>query len=63
MSEGNELVVVHRCEACLRVHSSTQIDDDVNVTGIVVCPSCGRPGSLNPEVINLDEVDSEDKST
>ena len=53
---GSSLVVVHRCEKCGHAARANQLNDDSTVSGIFICPTCGHPGPLHPEVVSQSEL-------
>jgi hypothetical protein len=46
------LVVVHFCEKCEDQSTPSQVNEDVNVTGVVVCNVCGHSGPLLVRVVS-----------
>ena len=57
-TDGGKLKIVHVCEECGTSSSPTQVNDDVNVTGVVVCPVCRHFGPLNISVVDDDPLTS-----
>lgn len=48
------LIAVHVCQKCEAVYSPSQVNEDVNVTGVVQCKACGHIGPLHIRIVNRD---------
>jgi transcription elongation factor Elf1 len=46
------LVAVHVCEKCGDQGTPSQINKDVNVTGVVVCKVCAHTGPLLVRIVD-----------
>jgi len=54
--DGNDLVAVHQCQKCGLTSNSAQTSNEVNVTGVVVCPKCGHAGPLSILIVSGGET-------
>lgn len=49
--DDEQLTAVHQCEKCGVMSRPSQTSDEVNVTGVVVCPKCGHSGPLSIRIV------------
>jgi ribosomal protein L40E len=48
------LAVVHVCKKCDSASNPPEVNEDVNVTGVVQCRICGHMGPLRIRVVEKD---------
>ncbi len=49
---GGSFMAVHQCEKCGATSSPIETNDEVNVTGVVVCLKCGHTGPLRVVIVD-----------